>query len=187
MKRGATLKTYARLERHTPIERGAPMKRTRLRKASPRRVAERAHMRPWLAFVAKMSCAGEFGVLIPGRGWREHLCEGPIQVMHLGRKPGVGLKCPDDETGPGCMRLHMDLDQRRGPFRRLTPEEVRAWKDGVIADVRKAATPENKDHARTLEAMGLGCIVGDGTPDGWAWRPMAREVPVEMLAAAVAP
>lgn len=131
------------LKQRTPLQRTSFIRRKmRLVSRPARRIEARRHMRPYLDRVSKLGCAGEMGISISSRGWREHLCSGPIQVMHLGPKPGLGLKCPDDEVGPGCLQLHQDFDTHNGPFRGWTRDERREWADGVIAATRVAARLE---------------------------------------------
>lgn len=178
------MKSGGYLERRTPLratgslKRGEPMKRTRMRKASPRRIKARAHLRSYLAYVAQRPCAGELGIYIPERGpkwWRDHRCEGPIQVMHLGVKPGMGLKCSDLETGAGCMKLHAELDTASGVFRRVTKDERRAWKDRVIKQTQRDAVPEGRDQADDFASLGLGTVLHEVQGQGWAWLPLADE------------
>ena len=138
MKRGSPLARYSQLATYSRLEHGGPLRRSHMKRQPPRRIAERAHMRGHLAAVAALPCAGELGIESTGRGWREHYCFGPIQVAHLGVKPGLGLKCPDDETGPLCMGLHSDFDQHRGAFMGWTREERRSWADEVIRRTRAA-------------------------------------------------
>ncbi len=128
--------------RYTPLTAGEPMRRRYMKRKPAKRIAERVVFRPYLAHVASMSCAGEFGIESPGRGWREHFCMGPVQVAHLGVKPGMKLKCPDNETGALCLGLHIDLDQHCGVFKGWTREERRVWCDAVIARTRAAAPAE---------------------------------------------
>lgn len=165
MNRGAPLK-------RTPFApRSKPMKRTWMKKKPARRIAARRALRPYLALVAQMPCAGELGISISGRGWRDHRCSGPIQVMHIGPKPGMGMKCPDDETGPGCLQLHTDFDQHRGPFAGWSRSERREWADAIIAAVRLAAIPETIEQAWALAEMGLGEVLKEVQGAAWAWKP----------------
>ncbi len=127
------------LQRKTPLQRTGSLKRTAIKRKPARRIAARAALKPYLGRVAQLPCAGELGIELAGRGWREHYCEGPVQVAHLGVKPGMGMKCPDDEVGPLCMGLHQDYDQHKGPFRGLGRDERREWADGVIARTRVSA------------------------------------------------
>ncbi len=127
------------LQRKTPLQRTGSLKRTALVRKPARRIAARVALKPYLGRVAQLPCAGELGIELAGRGWREHYCSGPIQVAHLGVKPGMGMKCPDDEVGPLCMGLHFAIDNSRGPFAGTTKDERRAWKDGVIARTRVSA------------------------------------------------
>ncbi len=74
---------------------------------------------------------------IPG-----HVCRGRIEAAHEGRKPGMGMKCPDDETVPMDTGLHHDWTNHRGHFAGWTRAERRAWMDPIIAET----------HARYLSA-----------------------------------
>lgn len=172
-----------RLERHTPLSRGkpmergeglkrsGPMKRSWMKKQSPRRVAARKALRPYLGLIAKMPCAGELGVKTSTRTWRDRRCSGPIQVCHLGPKPGMGMKCPDDETGPMCLLLHTDFDQHKGVFAGWSRSERREWADGIIAACQLAAIPTTRDEAIDLQNLGLGAILQQVHGTGWAWHP----------------
>lgn len=108
MIRGAPLK-------RTPFApRSKPMKRTRMKKRAPRRIAREKALRPRLAFAAEQPCAAR------------HLgqCRGPVQVAHVG-KGGMGLKHGTPmETLPLCGPEvgtdgdghHQQFDQSKGDF-----------------------------------------------------------------------
>lgn len=60
-------------------------------------------------------------------------CEGRIEAHHAGRKPGMGLKAPDDTCVPLCSRHHGDLTNHRGAFAGMSREALRALQDDWVA------------------------------------------------------
>lgn len=169
------------LERKTAIERGEPMRRQWMKRRAPRRVEERKHMRPYVAFVHRLPCVCELGVYrfsggqtADPSGYRDSLCGGRIEANHAGEKPGMGLKAPDFTCIPMCSKHHRAWTEHRDLFAAWTREERRAWADDAIRQTQLAAVPETRDQALDFEELGLGRIVGDAM--SWHWVPLAMAV-----------
>ena len=79
--------------------------------------------------------------------WDE-TCRGRTEAAHEGRKPGVGMKCPDSETIPLCRRHHGDWTDHVGFFKGWTKAERREWADERIA----AATAQYLSHGNRRAA-----------------------------------
>jgi hypothetical protein len=111
------LKRYARLQTKTRL------KRTWLRRKSPRRIA-----RETPAEVEHKRLIRQAGVCAAAKYAGVGRCSGGFEVAHLGRSGGMGRKHGDwTETTLLCRRHHTDLDQRRGPLGSMPAEEREAW------------------------------------------------------------
>lgn len=109
------------------LRRRKPMKRSPMRR-KPRRRKTTAEGRAYMLAVK----------LLPCHVWRwdPKRCGGGIQAHHAGARPGVGLKCPDDETIPFCRNHHEDWHSMRGVFRDWSQGERREWSDVAILQTR---------------------------------------------------
>ncbi len=161
-----------------------PLQRTRMKRQAPRRVAQRKHMRPYVALIHAMPCCCELGVYrfsggqtADPSGYRESMCSGRIEANHAGEKPGMGLKASDSTCIPMCSGHHRDWTEHRGLFRGWTREERRQWADEVIARCQLAAIPEDLDGALELERLGLGEVLKEVQGPGWAFISILGEVP----------
>jgi hypothetical protein len=91
----------------------------------------RVRDKDYLAFVHTLACASRS---LPGAE-----CEGPIEASHMGRRP-VGRKADDDTCIAQCRRCHTNFGAKAGPFRDMSPEQIRTWADHQIAQTRQAYT-----------------------------------------------
>lgn len=186
MKTRTPLKTYARLERRTPMERGDGLKAKRWgAKPAPKAANWRddflpEHVKPpkytpfelsWFAFVRTMECVGaRFGG-----------CAGDMVAAHVtlsANEKGTSMKVPHGQTAPMCCKHHDDWDGRNGlkgnPWAGMSRDDRWALGATWIEDVKKAAIPgDNYEHALDLFNLGLGTIVpcATGLRDGWSWVP----------------
>ena len=64
-------------------------------------------------------------------------CSGHADPHHAGRRPGVGLKCPDTEAIPFCRAHHSAWHGGYGVFRGWTRQERRQWADARIAETQR--------------------------------------------------
>ncbi len=94
-----------------PLRRKSPLLRTKRLRAKPaRRVAARAALRPYVAWVRTLACIS---------------CghEGPSDAAHMPVGPrGVGLKAPDTSVVPLCRACHLHTD---GHTNRPMPRDMR--------------------------------------------------------------
>lgn len=81
--------------------------------------------RAFVAFVHTLKC----------RMWMQDPCEGPLQAHHAGSR-GVGQRAPDDTCIPLCRRHHQAWHDLLPPFRGMSRDERRAWRDAQIEWVR---------------------------------------------------
>jgi len=96
-----------------------------MRKAPPKRIAERVADRPYLAWLAQQACVvtGAFrggGVV--------------IELNHCGIKPGIALKCSDLETLPMERAVHAQWTEYSGRFKAWTRDQRREWADARIVE-----------------------------------------------------
>ncbi len=130
----------------------------------------------WFSFVRLMPCRAK------------HLgrCDGDVVAAHItlsANEKGWGMKVPHDQTAPLCCKHHDDWDGRNGrtgnPFADMPKEERYTLGAEWVADVREAAIPDERDQANDYETIGIGKVIGDGTPTGWRWLPgPLTEVPL---------
>lgn len=120
------------MKRAAPIRRRKPLRARRwgIRWRRPRRLDDPRQnddaRRDW---TARERCIGAGRI-------EGHVCTGRIEVCHEGRKPGVGLKCPDAETVPMCSGLHRAWTDHARPFRGWSRAERRAWMDPIVAETQ---------------------------------------------------
>jgi hypothetical protein len=121
----------------------------------------------WFAFVRTLPCCAS---LLS----RDSRCWGPMQAAHLAlnaNQKGTGMKVPHDQTAPLCQRHHEDFDQHKGVFAEWSRDRRYDWAGDVVANVRRASTPEDRSQADYLADLGIGVVIGDGTPTGFRWLP----------------
>lgn len=151
MKRGAPLKSFARIERRTRLLSSArlvtrsplkssgrinPKRARRIDRETPQETRYKAWIHgPW------QSC--DLLVSVPG-----HRCSGigGLQAAHLRDMTGLGLKGSWLETIPACPGGHDEIDGRAPSefFGAMTLDEKKAWMRERIAvhDARFAANVE---------------------------------------------
>jgi hypothetical protein len=144
MKRPAPLRSYTRLRSRTPLRsskplsRGEPMRRTPMKRKTTRR---RERDRPFDRFTRWLhgEAICDATIAFPG-----HVCEGPLQQMHVRNIPGdgygvtgMGRKELPTMTILACRIIHDEFDGRdrkgQSRFSGMTPEEKTAWLLGRIA------------------------------------------------------
>lgn len=127
MIRSTALRSYA------PMRRGRPLKRSWIRRKSPRRIARETAaevLHKFLIREARACAAAKYAGV--GR------CSGRLEVAHLGASGGMGRKHGDwTETTLLCRRHHRDLDERRGPLGSMPADERAAWLSREIALARE--------------------------------------------------
>ncbi|HVZ89592.1 MAG TPA: hypothetical protein VHG72_21705 [Polyangia bacterium] len=114
------------------LGRGTPLKRSWIKRKSPRRISretpvEKAYK---TVYLRNQPCDGLTS--LPG-----HICSpGPIQQIHLRDRTGLGLKERNLSSIPGCRGLHDEYDSRskgQGHFAGWSLEDKKAWMRGRIA------------------------------------------------------
>lgn len=174
LSRNTPLKRAGFGPRKSPMSRGraAPLRASRWGIAPSKknkRATSARNNTPYRRFVRTLDCinCGRFAPSDPA-----HVATGPGQK-------GTSLKVDDMQCVPlcrgpeGCHRyFDGNADGPRNPFRDWTKEQkyerARAW----VEATQFAATPgDSRDAALELERLGLGRIIGNGTPGGWAWLP----------------
>lgn len=94
------------LQRSTPLRRGAPLNRSRIKRKNPRRISRRAEDAPYVAAVTKGDCIN---------------CDapGPSNPAHIKLRrgqSGTAYKVPDSQCVALCTPCHMFWDgQWDGP------------------------------------------------------------------------
>ena len=121
------------LRRYSSLRPGKALKRSWLRRKSPRRIARETHAEVLhKALVREMRTCAAAKYAGSGRCW------GGLEVAHLGRSGGVGRKHGDwTETSLFCAGHHRAFDTRSGPFARMSPEERHAFADREIQLARE--------------------------------------------------
>ena len=116
----------------TPIERPRkPLRRkTYMRAKPPRRLKTPRSNPAYLAFVRTLGCCAIL------QHFRVRFCDGPIHAHHAGRRPGVGMKAPDDTAIPLCSAHHRAWHDGAGPFLGMSKLERFAWSLVRIGEVR---------------------------------------------------
>lgn len=112
------------LRRNAPLRPGKGLRRTWMKRRSPRRIARQTEAETFhkIAIRAMGVCAV---AKYTGRG----ACSGPLQAAHLGPSGGMGAKHGDwTHATMMCVRHHRAHDQNRWPFSDFTPEELAAWR-----------------------------------------------------------
>lgn len=91
---------------------------------------------PYLDAVAglRYCCAGRFF-------GRTSECSGRIDPHHAGRRPGMGLKAPDDTAIPLCRWHHRALERLFGPFHGWERDQLWTWREERIAETRAVVLP----------------------------------------------
>jgi len=100
-----------------------PLKRSYMRRKSPRRLKRAGSDPAYLVWVRRQSCA-LFARCTEIEG---PFCEGRIHAHHAGRRPGVGMKAPDDTAIPLCEKHHRAWHDMTGIFAGLSKLERRRW------------------------------------------------------------
>jgi len=127
MIRSAALRRYGRLRSRKP------MRRTWMKRRSPRRIARETPDE-----VLHKAAVREMRVCAASKYAGAGRCSGGLEVAHLGRSGGIGRKHGDwTETTLLCHRHHVDLDRRRGPLGSMPADEREAWLDREIALARE--------------------------------------------------
>ena len=111
------------------LKRSYIQRKTWMKRRRPRRLDTAQSNPARLDWVHYEVCIGVGR--IPG-----HVCRGRIEACHEGRKPGLAMKCPDDETVPMDTQLHRDWTNHRGFFAGWTKAQRREWMDERIAEVQ---------------------------------------------------
>lgn len=107
------------LKRKTPL---------RPKRSKPRRT-EQVRDPEWLDDVRKLPCrAVELERATP--------CMGRVEAHHAGVRPGVGVKCGDDDTVPLCRGHHDELHSLSNTFKRFDKAKLQAWREDQIAWTR---------------------------------------------------
>lgn len=75
-------------------------------------------------------------------------CEGRVHAHHAGRRPGVGLKAPDETAIPLCAIHHAQWHGAYGLFALMTSAERRSWADDRIEETQ----------LRLMSAAGVGWV-----------------------------
>lgn len=68
-------------------------------------------------------------------------CSGRIDPHHAGRRPGMGLRAPDDTAIPCCRWHHRALERLFGPFHGWERAELEVWREERIAETRAVVLP----------------------------------------------
>jgi hypothetical protein len=89
-----------------------------------------AEDRAYLEFVRGLPCFFDGAII--------SVCEGRVHAHHAGRRPGVGMKAPDDTAIPLCDKHHRAFHDHRPPFAGLSKFELFAWSMRVMAETRAA-------------------------------------------------
>lgn len=63
-------------------------------------------------------------------------CLGSVVTHHTGKRPGMGMKCSDEEAVPLCLQHHLDFHGLRGVFKGFDKEQLRTWSEAAIAKTR---------------------------------------------------
>ena len=100
-----------------------------MRKKPPRRLSRAGSDPAYLAWVRSRPCF--------------FLCPPPSHPHHAGRRPGVGMKAPDDTAIPLCDHHHRSWHDATGVFRGLTKLERFAWSQRAVAETQ-AKYPDPK-------------------------------------------
>lgn len=103
-------------------------KRINPRRATPRR-SGRVRDRAFEIWVHTRPCAA---IGLPG-----HVCNGPVQADHQGRR-AFGRKANDDTEVALCPLAHLQRDAFKGPFKTWDHDRMRAWLDDNIAATQAA-------------------------------------------------
>lgn len=154
-------------------KRYSSLKRTAFRRRPPRRLSRAGADPAFLAFVREMPCSAML-LAEPGRDGLPgpHRCRGRIEANHDTQNRGVGQKAPDRRAFPLCSKAHRDWHALRGPFAGWSKAERRAWEDGCVEAMQRAATPgaDRRDDALALQSLDLGRVVDEGG-GRWSWIP----------------
>lgn len=123
------------MKRGKPLERRTPIRRTRMRKALPRRITRPGpgSSPAYLTEARKLPClARDLGPKGP------YSCEGDIVAHH------AGPKVNDSTAVPLCAKHHQQWHDANGVFKGWGKEGRRAWAKAAIDATRllvAAATP----------------------------------------------
>ena len=116
------------MKRSTPLKR---YKRLNPRRKTARR-SNQLRSPEFLAFVRTLPCC------MPQHMASMPMCHGRVHAHHAGRRPGTGVKAPDDTAIPLCAVHHFDWHQAAGMFHGWSREQRREWADARIAETRVA-------------------------------------------------
>ena len=121
------------------MKRGAPIqRRSRLRRRTPMRQGRG----PAGDNPAYLQAVRELGYYCAARYFRTDIdCAGRLDPHHAGRRPGIGMKAPDDTAIPICRWHHRALECLYGPFHHWTGLQVRTWEDLRIDETRAVVFP----------------------------------------------
>jgi len=121
----------AKSPRKLLLRRSSRLRRTWMRPRRPRRLDTAQSNPAYLDWLHTRGCCA-LGLDTLGR------CGGRIEAHHAGRKPGVGMKCPDDEAIALCTVHHDQLTRHVGVFAGWSRFERRQWSDAWIATMQAA-------------------------------------------------
>lgn len=96
----------------------------RSKRKSPRR-SERVRDPEHLSAVHRVGCWAAASI-------RGHVCGGPIEADHVGRRP-LGRKCDDSQTMAICSKGHMERHAFSGPHKTWDKDLMRRWLDAGMA------------------------------------------------------
>ena len=122
------------MKRSTPLKR---YKRLNPRRKTARR-SNQLRSPEYLAFVRTLPCCAlqeEHDVMKTLMGQE---CSRGIHAHHAGRRPGTGVKAPDDTAIPLCDVHHFEWHQAAGMFHGWSREQRREWADARIAETKIA-------------------------------------------------
>lgn len=137
--------------KRSPLRRGKPLKRTRMRR-KPRSTSYSRRERDMarMGWIKTRSCAvlvtnhalslarSMFAELVPSAvltlwtGREIDICSGVIEAHHAGEH-GLGNKAADDTCIPLCVHHHRSLTDRLGIFAGWPPRSLKAWELAVVA------------------------------------------------------
>jgi hypothetical protein len=110
------------MTRGKPLARKTPLRRSRLKRRSPRRIAkatpEELMYRGW---IHGDQCAGRYTF------WTTHFCTGRLEQSHERDMTGLGLKASEFRSVAMCTGLHQEWEQHRIHFAGWTKQQRRLW------------------------------------------------------------
>lgn len=124
--RRTPLKAKSKLISHSKLERGKPLRRTRLRaKAPKKRTAEQGGDEAYLRFIRSLPCV-VYGTPPPSHAHHE-----------VGGGRGKGQKAPDRRTIPLSPRAHDEFHAGRGFCKGWSRQKRIDWQDQEIYRLQK--------------------------------------------------